>query len=149
MSEIESRQAMVGADAPREDVLVVEADAAAREWAHAALDARYALRFASGMAEALAAMAEQRPELVVSEVDLADGDGFQLCQRVRRVAELRELPIVLLTARSGATDKVRGFQAGADDYVVKPVAEPVLRARLALLIRIKSIEPPLLLGEVS
>jgi len=134
---------------PRLQVLVVEADQVAREWVREALQARYVMRFTDGVREALDAIMQSRPDLLVSEVDLLDGDGFQLCLQVRRRTELRELPILLLTTRSGTADKVRGFQAGADDYVVKPIDDQVLRARVRLLTRIKSIEPPTLLGEVS
>lgn len=134
---------------PEADVLVVEADAAIRDWMCEALHGDYALRFADGVREALAALSTRRPVILVSEVDLRDGDGFELCQQTRRLPALRELPILLFTTRSSTSDKVHGFQSGADDYVVKPSDGTTLRARLRLLQRIKRIEPPVLLNEHS
>jgi PleD family two-component response regulator len=133
-------------DEPRMSVLVVDADSAARERVQAALDTRFTLHFAHGLREALAAVAEIRPDLLISEVDLADGDGFQLCRRLRAQPDMRRLPILLLTNRTNTADKVEGFQAGADDYVVKPLDARLFHARLRLLSRIKRVEPPSLFG---
>jgi len=133
-------------DEPRLSVLVVEADPAARERVRAALDAHFVVRFAGGMREALAAVAERRPDLLVSELELGDGDGFQLCRLLRDQPDLQRLPILLLTNRASTIDKVAGFQAGADDYVVKPPDARLFHARLRLLDRIKRVEPPSLLG---
>lgn len=129
------------------DLLVVEVETTAREWMRGVLVPDYVLHFVAGLRDALAALAASRPQLVVSEVDLGDGDGFELCRQMRRLPALRELPILLYTARASTADKVRGFQAGADDYVVKPIDGRTLHARLRLLQRIKSIEPPVLLGD--
>jgi DNA-binding response OmpR family regulator len=123
-------------------VLVVETSGAAREHVRAALEPRCEVRFAGGMGEALAAMAEQRPDVVVSEIDLGDGDGLALCRHIRQQPELHQTPILLLTSRASIADKVAGFQAGADDYVVKPLEPRLFRARLQLLGRIKSIDAP-------
>lgn len=132
---------------PGMDLLVVEADTTTREWIREALQGDYTLRFADGMREALTAASTQPPVILVSEVDLRDGDGFELCQQMRRVPALRELPILLFTARGSTSDKVHGFQVGADDYVVKPSDSMTLRARLRLLQRIKRIEPRVLLND--
>lgn len=148
-SRVEDVAPAGGEPATDVDVLVVDADAATREWMCEALHDDYALRFADGVREALAALSARRPMVLVSEVDLRDGDGFELCQQTRRLPALRELPILLFTTRSSTMDKVHGFQAGADDYVVKPSDGMTLRARLRLLQRIKSIEPPVLLNDRS
>jgi DNA-binding response OmpR family regulator len=128
-------------------VLVVESNASARERVRAALEAQYAVHFVGGLSEALSAVAERQPDVVVSEVDLGDGTGFELCERLRRQPELRRLPILMLSHRGSTADKVAAFQSGADDYVVKPLDSRLFAARLRLLSRIKSIEPPVLLGE--
>ncbi len=123
-------------------VLVVEENAAARDRLRAALSDGYSVSCVSSAEEALAALREDRPDLLVSEVDLPDGSGLKLCELVRAQPETSELPILLLTHRAGIQDKVAGFQAGADDYVVKPLDVRLFPARLRLLCRIKRIERP-------
>lgn len=123
-------------------VLVVEGNQAARERVRQALGDGYSLRFAYGAREALDAVRREAPDLVVSEVDLPDGDGLHLCEQVRNLPGVGQLPIMLLTSRSSITDKVAGFQAGADDYVVKPVDLRLFKARIRLLFRIKGLERP-------
>lgn len=121
-------------------VLVVDANLNARDHVRDALGSGYAVNFVSSADEALAAIHQQLPDLLVSEVDLPGENGLVLCQRVRSRAESVRLPIMLLTARSAIQDKVAGFQAGADDYVVKPVDRRLFFARVRLLCRIKGLE---------
>lgn len=121
-------------------VLVVEGDAAARTRVQAALAESYNVRFASGIAEAVAMLRAETPELMVSEVDLPDGSGLSLCEYVRSQECIASLPIMLLTGRDSINDKVAGFQAGADDYVVKPLDVRLFPGRLRLLYRIKGLE---------
>jgi DNA-binding response OmpR family regulator len=127
-------------------VLVVDGNPASRERIREALGAQCVVRFASGMREALAALHTQPPDLLVSEVDLTDGSGLDLCEEIRATPTLKRLPIMLLTDRASIDDKVAGFQAGADDYVVKPVDARLFHARVRLLDRIKRIEKHDLLG---
>jgi DNA-binding response OmpR family regulator len=124
------------------DVLVVEENLSARERMQMALREGYTLRFVNGASEALEAIRIHLPDLLVSEVDLPEGDGLRLCAQVRELPEAEQLPIMLVTARGSIQDKVAGFQAGADDYVVKPVDTRLFYARIRLLYRIKGIEHP-------
>jgi DNA-binding response OmpR family regulator len=124
----------------RMNVLVVETNPTARERVLAALGECYVVRFVSGASEALAAVDAQLPDLLVTEVDLEDGDGLALCEQVRARPKGARLPIMLLTSRTGIRDKVAGFQAGADDYVVKPLDTRLFHARVRLLCRIKGLE---------
>lgn len=121
-------------------VLVVEGDMAARVIVQATLAEGYSLRFANGVAEALEMLQVEVPDLMVSEVDLPDGSGLSLCEQVRGQPRIAYLPIMLLTKRGSINDKVAGFQAGADDYVVKPLDERLFPGRLRLLYRIKGLE---------
>ena len=123
-------------------VLVVDADATQRESFRAVLGDRYCLAFATGMAEALLAVQRRRPDLLVSEVDLPDGTGLELCAHLRSQPGGSRLPIMLVTTRSSTEDKVAGMQAGADAYVVKPVDGRMFSASLRLLVRLKGIERP-------
>lgn len=121
-------------------MLVVDANPTARDHVQIALGESYTVRFVATASEALAALAECLPDLLVSEVDLPAESGLVLCERVRALPQGVRLPIMLLTGRGGIQDKVAGFQAGADDYVVKPVDPRLFFARVRLLCRIKGLE---------
>jgi DNA-binding response OmpR family regulator len=71
-------------------------------------------------------------DLVVLDLSMPELDGFETLERIR---DLSDVPVILLTARGGEIDKVRGFRAGADDYVVKPFGRQELLARIEALFR--------------
>jgi DNA-binding response OmpR family regulator len=71
-------------------------------------------------------------DLIVLDLSMPDLDGFETLERLR---DLSDVPVILLTARTGEIDKVRGFRAGADDYVVKPFGRQELLARIEALLR--------------
>jgi DNA-binding response OmpR family regulator len=126
-------------DEPRH-VLVVDPNKTARARVQLALGAAYDVRFADTKEEAVAALSQRLPDLVVSEIDLPSESGLALCEYVRSLPEGVRLPIMLLTGRETIQDKVAGFQAGADDYVVKPLDPRLFFARVRLLCRIKGIQ---------
>ncbi|MFW2389037.1 MAG: response regulator, partial [Polyangiales bacterium] len=85
--------------------------------------------------EAEIAIAESSPDLVVLDWMLPGISGLELCRRLRTGKESRTIPIILLTARSEETDRIRGLTTGADDYVVKPFSLPELMARVRAILR--------------
>jgi two-component system, OmpR family, KDP operon response regulator KdpE len=91
-----------------------------------------AVRTASDGRQALRALDDGDPDLILLDVGLPDIDGFSLCSRIR---ERSHAPIIMLTARHHDEDVVRGFQAGADDYVIKPFSPRQLAARAEALLR--------------
>jgi two-component system KDP operon response regulator KdpE len=92
----------------------------------------YAVITAANGQEALEALSEHNPDLVILDVMMPVLDGFETLQRIRQTSSV---PIILLTARSGGQDKVRGLDRGADDYVTKPFDPDELAARVAALLR--------------
>ena len=82
----------------------------------------------SGLTQAV----ECRPDVIILELDLPDGDGFAVLAALR---EWNEAPVLILSGRAGVADKVRAFDAGANDYMVKPFAPEELAARLRVLQR--------------
>jgi DNA-binding response OmpR family regulator len=80
----------------------------------------------------IAAVREREPDVVVLDVMLPGADGFEVCRRVRTFSAV---PIVMLTARSDDVDVVAGLEAGADDYLAKPVQPRVLEAKLKAVLR--------------
>jgi two-component system response regulator MprA len=81
---------------------------------------------------ALAKALERTPDVVVLDVMLPDIDGMEVCRRLRAEGDV---PILMLTARDGMEDRVRGLDTGADDYLVKPFAYEELLARVRALLR--------------
>jgi diguanylate cyclase (GGDEF)-like protein len=78
---------------------------------------------------------EHRPDLVLLDLVLPDGDGVEIARRLRRDARLTTVPIVVLSARRSQESKVRAFEAGADDYVVKPFGLQEIDARIRANLR--------------
>ncbi len=87
----------------------------------------------------LRALYDVRPDAVVLDIGLPDLDGWDVLERIRDVSDV---PVLLLTARNLEFDKVRGLQAGADDYLTKPFGNAELVARLHALVRRSGVEPP-------
>jgi len=83
------------------------------------------------------------PDLVLLDVMLPDIDGFEVSRRVKGDASLPFIPIILVTARDSTEDKVLGFEAGADDYLTKPINFSELEARVRSMLRIKRLQDQL------
>jgi DNA-binding response OmpR family regulator len=96
--------------------------------------------------DALRLMAAKSPDLAIVDLGLPDRDGLDLLREVRasEAAASRldpRLPMIVLTGRAGELDRVRGFDRGADDYLVKPFSYPELRARVAAVLRRARLAP--------
>lgn len=85
--------------------------------------------------EALLRVAEEPPDLVILDWMLPKVSGVEVCRQLRAGVETRRTPVLMLTARGEETDKVRGLETGADDYVVKPFSMSELVARIRALLR--------------
>ena len=82
-----------------------------------------------------AALGKARPELVVLDVMLPEIDGIQLLRRMKADAALREIPVIMATARGAEYDKIQGLDLGADDYLAKPVGVMELVSRVKAVLR--------------
>lgn len=92
--------------------------------------------------EAIDIAREVNPHLILIDVMMPEMDGIEACNEIRQIKHLEETIIVFLTARGEDYSQIAGFEAGADDYVTKPIRPKVLISRLkALLRRYKNIEP--------
>jgi two-component system, OmpR family, phosphate regulon response regulator PhoB len=85
--------------------------------------------------EADVRLKERSPDLVILDWMLPGLSGIELCRRLRSRPDMRQLPIIMLTARGEESERVRGLATGADDYVVKPFSVPELLARVGALLR--------------
>ena len=107
--------------------------------------AGYAVEVIANGDKAAARLGETAPDLLVLDWMLPGLSGIELCRRVRKAISTRTLPIIMLTARGEDSDRVRGLDTGADDYVVKPFSVSELLARVAALLRRAQ---PLLVADV-
>ncbi|SDK70360.1 phosphate regulon transcriptional regulator PhoB [Paracoccus chinensis] len=85
--------------------------------------------------EAMLLVAEEAPDLMVLDWMLPNVSGIEICRRVKADPGMRHIPIIMLSARSDETDRVRGLETGADDYVVKPYSVVELMARVRTQLR--------------
>src|ERR1019366_6901145 len=85
--------------------------------------------------EALILVDEKQPDLVILDWMLPSVSGIEVCRRLCQRAATRNLPIIMLTARGEETDRVRGLDTGADDYIVKPFLMSELSARVRAVLR--------------
>ena len=85
--------------------------------------------------EALTLVSERLPDIVILDWMLPKVSGIEVCRRLRQRAESRNVPIIMLTARGEESDRIRGLDTGADDYIVKPFAMSELSARIRAVLR--------------
>jgi len=90
--------------------------------------------------EALRLVGEYRPELVLLDWMMPGMDGMEVLRRLRAEPQWRALPVIMVTARATTQDKVAGLDAGADDYLTKPIDEAELGARIRAMLRIARLE---------
>ena len=125
---------MSNADQPH--VLIVEDEAPQREVLCYNLEAEgFRATKAEDGEEALLMVEEETPDVIVLDWMLPNVSGIEVCRRLKTRPETRNVPIIMLSARSEEVDKVRGLETGADDYVVKPYSVSELMARVRTQLR--------------
>ena len=112
------------------------------------LEARLAAEYfevvaASNGPDALEICASDRIDLVLLDVMMPGMDGFEVCRRLKADPVTSHVPVIMVTALDGAADRVAGLEAGADDFLTKPVKDLQLMARVRSLLRLKSLEDEL------
>ncbi|WNJ21192.1 response regulator transcription factor [Pontibacter sp. G13] len=92
--------------------------------------------------EAISIARDHKPDLIVLDIMMPKLDGIETCRQIREIPGMDQVYIVFLTARSEEYSEVAGFEAGADDYITKPIKPRVLLSRLKAILRRKSSEEP-------
>jgi DNA-binding response OmpR family regulator len=116
-----------------QQILIVDDDPAIRKFVRANLEARgYQVMLAVDGEEALTLMESELPDLILLDIMMPRVDGFDVCKRIR---EWSNIPIIMLSAREGETDKVRCLDCGADDYLTKPFSLRELLSRIQAVLR--------------
>jgi two-component system phosphate regulon response regulator PhoB len=117
-------------------ILVVEDEDSLATLLHYNLEKEgYDVVLAGDGEEALLLVDERLPDLIVLDWMLPKVSGIEVCRRIRQRPEARNVPIIMLTARGEESDRIRGLDTGADDYVVKPFSMTELAARVRAVLR--------------
>ena len=117
-------------------ILVVEDEDALSTLLHYNLDKEgYDVVVAADGEEALTLVSERLPDIIILDWMLPKISGIEVCRRLRQRSESRNVPIIMLTARGEESDRIRGLDTGADDYIVKPFAMSELSARIRAVLR--------------
>lgn len=95
----------------------------------------YQISTASNGKEAIAKAKKELPQLIILDVMMPEMDGIEACENIRKIPELQDTIITFLTARSEDYSQVAGFDAGADDYIAKPIKPKVLVSKVKALLR--------------
>jgi two-component system cell cycle response regulator len=98
---------------------------------------------------ALAVAAAESPDIILLDVMMPGMDGFAVCRRLKDDPATRHIPVVLVTALDGRSDRIEGLEAGADDFLTKPIDDVMLFARVRSLTRLKQVMDELRAREAS
>lgn len=120
----------------KKQILLVEDEPAIRQMIRIALERdNYVIIEAADVTEARAAIADAIPDLILLDWMLPDQPGTELIKQLRSEQQTRSVPIIMLTARAEESDMIKGLEAGADDYIYKPLSLKNLHARIKALLR--------------
>jgi two-component system phosphate regulon response regulator PhoB len=133
---------VTGAGLAKPLVLVVEDEAALATMLRYNLEKQgFRVEEAADGQEALTRIAETQPDLVLLDWMLPLISGIEVCRQIRRRSATRDLPVIMVTARTEDQDAVRGLNTGADDYITKPFSMDALLARMRALLRRSNVMP--------
>jgi DNA-binding response OmpR family regulator len=120
-------------------VLFIDPDTASAERLARALKGRYGTEVVPSAQAAVATLRARLPHLIVTELDLPDANGLEFIAALHRSERTRHVLIVVVTARRSVQDKIAAFQAGSDDFIVKPVSPEQLETHVLLMSRFRRI----------
>ena len=129
--------------APRATLLLIDDEPANLQILRHTLQQDYRLLFAKDGVKALELAQRDLPDLILLDIMMPDMDGYEVARRIRQQEDLPYIPIIVVTARDSTEDKVTGLDAGADDYLTKPINFPELEARVRSMLRIKKLQDEL------
>lgn len=121
---------------PVPHILIVEDEIAIREMLHIALDkAGFSVAEAADVQQARLSIFNRLPDLILLDWMLPEVSGLEFARQLKKDPKMKSLPIIMLTAKTEESDKVRGLEVGADDYVTKPFSPRELIARIKAVLR--------------
>lgn len=126
---------MIAETPEKSRILVADDDEIALGVLKATLEPEFSVRCLDRSQDVLPALHDQVADLVVLDVEMPGQDGYTVCRHLREASDLGDLPIVFLSAHADIHERLRGYEAGGDDYLVKPFDPQELRAKIARLVQ--------------
>lgn len=124
----------------KEKILIVDDNALNRSIAQEILEAQYEVTCVESGEEALAVFPELQPSIVLLDIMMPGINGYETCEALRNLDGGRRVKIVLVSAKNRIGDRLKGYETGADDYVVKPFDPEELLAKIDVFVRLKNVE---------
>ena len=137
--EIEDTGNIVAGGTPKFKVLLADDNADMQDYVYRLLSDQFIVITASDGEEAFQKALEHKPDLILSDIMMPKLDGFGLLKKLRNHSEIKNIPVIFLSARAGEEAKVEGLDAGADDYLIKPFSAKELIVRVNNHIRINKV----------
>lgn len=117
-------------------IMIVDDDPIAIQALHKALEGIGEVRYATGGSDALALLAEDPVDLILLDANMPEMDGFATCRAMQR--DYSDIPVIFVTAASEIGNEIRALEAGAIDFISKPISPPVVRARVGVHLKLKA-----------
>jgi len=114
----------------RQSVLIVDDEPNNIEVLNGILEENYDIIFATNGKDAVGIVHEQRPDLVLLDIIMPDMDGFEVLEQLKADPDTNDIPVIIVTGKGLEEDESRGLNAGAVDYITKPIRTPVVKARV-------------------
>ena len=119
-------------------LLIVEDNEDIAAYLREALSDSFEIRLAANGVEALAAVGDSVPDLVITDLNMPVMDGLKLCSRLKQNVETSDIPIIIISSSTDSKDQLSAFKAGADDYISKPFPLAVLQAKVRNMLRTRA-----------
>jgi len=124
----------------RKKILAVDDNIANLEVIEELFGEQYELKTVSSGQDALTAAQEFQPDMILLDIMMPGIDGYEVCRRIRMTPNLRYTKIIIVSAKAMASERIKGYQAGADDYFTKPFEGDELLAKVRAYLRLKSVK---------
>lgn len=121
-------------------ILIVDDNATNIAILEEVLSDHYQLHSASSGEQALAALDEFRPDVILLDIMMPGIDGYETCRRIRANPAYKNSKVIMVSAKAMVSERLKGYEAGADDYITKPFEEDELLAKVRVYLRLKSVE---------
>jgi DNA-binding response OmpR family regulator len=106
--------------------------------------AKYIVLEAENGEEALRILEDHIVDVILLDINMPGIDGFEVCRRIKASEQLRHIPVIMITALTEIEDRIRGIEAGAEDYINKPFNEAEVLARIKMLLKVKELNEKLI-----